>query len=161
MPVTPPAAPIHAAPAARALVALHARELLAFLETWEEARAADLALPACDDKDYASLLTLRRHVLGAARHYVTWICAQAGLPRPHLEVVPDDEALAGPGLDAWVGQLLAGWSTALVELSPEALDRPTHASAWGTEYCLDAMLEHAVMHPLRHRHQLRSLLDAR
>ena len=31
----------------------------------------------------------------------------------------------------------------------------TYASAWGVDYCIDAMLEHAVMHPLRHTAQLK------
>lgn len=159
MAVTAPATPVHAAPAARALVTLQARELLAFLETWREARTAGLALPAVEDRDYASLHTLLRHVLGASRHYVTWCCQQVDLPVPTIPAPPAGEDLDDGALDAWVAGLLEAWSTALVDLSEEALDRPEHPSAWGTAYCLDAMLEHAVMHPIRHRYQLRGLLD--
>jgi hypothetical protein len=31
-------------------------------------------------------------------------------------------------------------------------------SRWNVHYCIDAMLEHAVMHPIRHTFQLQELL---
>ena len=34
----------------------------------------------------------------------------------------------------------------------------TYTSRWKVEYCIDAMLEHAVMHPIRHEFQLSNLL---
>lgn len=52
--------------AVRALVLLHDEHLRAFVQTWQQARAASVALPLTDDPAYASLDTLARHVIGAA-----------------------------------------------------------------------------------------------
>ena len=35
---------------------------------------------------------------------------------------------------------------------------PEYPSQWKTRYCIDSMLEHAVMHPVRHAFQLDELL---
>jgi hypothetical protein len=43
-------------------------------------------------------------------------------------------------------------------VTDEQLDKGIYPSRWGTEYCIDAMLEHAVMHPIRHEFQLRNLM---
>jgi hypothetical protein len=32
---------------------------------------------------------------------------------------------------------------------------------WRTRYCVDSMLEHAVIHPIRHAFQLNELMKAR
>jgi hypothetical protein len=56
--------------------------------------------------------------------------------------------------------VLGGWREPLRAVGGEHFDRPEYASSWGTLYCIDAMLEHAVMHPLRHRFQLEELLAA-
>ena len=42
-------------------------------------------------------------------------------------------------------------------MSPERFDEE-HLSRWKVTYCIDGMLEHAVMHPIRHRVQLEALL---
>jgi len=39
-----------------------------------------------------------------------------------------------------------------------AFDRPEHESRWGVKDYVDAMLEHAVMHPIRHAFQLEGWL---
>jgi hypothetical protein len=43
----------------------------------------------------------------------------------------------------------------------EEFSKPVYSSRWGVNYCVDAMLEHAVMHPERHRFQLLELMGAR
>jgi hypothetical protein len=60
--------------AVRALVLLHDEHLRKFLMTWKRAKSASVVLPQTDDEAYASLDTLLRHVLGAARGYMTWMC---------------------------------------------------------------------------------------
>jgi len=154
------ALPAHASRAVRALVILHEAEMLDFLEAWRAAAAVGLVLPASQDSNYASLPALLLHVGRAARGYITWICTQAGLAEPRLPPVPAADALAA-SLDAWFDALLAGWRGGLVELTDEQLEHPEYESRWGTRYCLDAMLEHAVMHPRRHAFQLRELLATR
>ena len=54
--------------------------------------------------------------------------------------------------------LLERWRAPLREVSNEKLETPEYASRWQTRYCVDSMLEHAVMHPIRHAFQLDELL---
>jgi hypothetical protein len=43
----------------------------------------------------------------------------------------------------------------------DRLETPEYPSRWQTRYCIDAMLEHAVMHPIRHAFQLEELMRKR
>jgi hypothetical protein len=42
---------------------------------------------------------------------------------------------------------------------PARLDEE-HTTRWGATLSIDGMLEHAVLHPARHRFQLEELLEA-
>lgn len=151
--------PPYAYAGARALVQLHETQLRDFLAVWREAAAARLALPATEDPDYASLETLLYHVLRAARGYMVWCCASLGLPAPAIAEAPPLERIAAEA-EAYLEQVLAGWRTPLAEV-PEDRFGEEYPSRWKTVYCIDAMLEHAVVHPMRHAFQLRRLLAAR
>ena len=52
---------------ARALVLLHEEALRGLLPVWKRAKAAKIQLPLMRDPNYASLDSLLRHALGAAR----------------------------------------------------------------------------------------------
>lgn len=142
---------------ARALVALHETYLREFLEVWRRADAADLTLPASSDPNYASREALLAHVLGCAARYLTWLCGQLGVEVPVLEEYPEPVGLAARA-DGCLEAVLAAWRGPLLELTEDQAYAPAYTSRWGTPYCLDAMLEHAVMHPIRHAHQLRELM---
>lgn len=144
---------------ARALVALHEKEMRDFLAVWREAAAARLALPSTADPDYASLETLLRHVLACARGYMVWCCASLGLPAPDIAEAPPAARIAAEA-EGYLEQVLAGWRAPLAEV-PEDRFGEEYPSRWKTVYCIDAMLEHAVVHPMRHAFQLRRLLAAR
>lgn len=143
---------------ARAMVLLHERELGRFLSVWRQAVAAGISLPTTSDRDYASLEALLCHVLGAARGYMTWMCEVLDLPEPKIDLPP---ALADVSrvAEAYVAHVCARWRTPLAGVDEERFGRPEFASRWGVRYCVDAMLEHAVMHPIRHEFQLRELLS--
>ena len=142
---------------ARALVLLHEHHMREFLETWKRARAADVSLPETEDPAYASLQHLLRHVLRASRGYMVWMTQVLDLPDPEIRPTPEPEALEGEA-DAYLEHVLGRWRDPLREVPPEAFERPEYESRWGTRYCIDAMLEHAVMHPIRHTHQLEELM---
>ena len=142
---------------ARALVDLHARHLREFIATWKRAQAAGVTLPATDDPSYASMDALLRHVLRAARGYMTWICQKLELPAPNIDATPGDDAIAAE-VDRYTEHVLAGWREPLRGVAHERIDMGTYPSRWGPEYCIDAMLEHAVMHPIRHTYQLEALM---
>lgn len=143
--------------AARALVLLHEGELRQFLPVWHRAVAARIPLPVTDDPDYASLETLLHHVLRASRGYMTWMCDRLGLPDPGIEPAPGPDVVAGE-VDRYLEHLLERWRIPLQGVEPARLDEE-HKTRWGATLSIDSMLEHAVLHPVRHRFQLEELLD--
>ncbi len=44
----------------------------------------------------------------------------------------------------------------MADVPVERFYKPEYEAPWKIRYCIDAMLEHAVMHPIRHRFQLHS-----
>jgi len=142
---------------AEALVVLHDQHLREFWNVWRQADEQGIQLPATEDRNYASREALLTHVMGCAASYLTWICEQIGEPAPNVVEYPEVEGFGGQAA-TYMEQVLAAWPTPLRNIKPEQADHPTYVSRWGTPYSIDAMLEHAVMHPIRHSHQLRGLM---
>jgi hypothetical protein len=142
------------------MVLLHDEQLRRFLVVWKRAKAGSLVLPPTTDPAYVSLDTLLRHVLGAARGYMVWMCEVLALPDPEISV-PPDVAVLPAGADTYMNHVLERWRTPLQDVGDEQLERPEYPSQWKTRYCIDAMLEHAVMHPIRHAFQLEELMSNR
>ena len=142
---------------ARALVLLHERHLRIFLERWREARAAGISLPKTDNPHYESLQALLRHPMNSARGYLTWICEKLELPTPDLPQVPPASEIE-QRVDRYLEELLRGWREPLRGVAPERFGDRTYTARWGQEYTIGAMLEHAVMHPIRHTFQLEELM---
>ena len=142
---------------ARSLVLLHEKHLTSCLNTWSEAKISGLILPKTDDENYESLNTLLRHILRAARNYMIWICKKLDLPDPQIEKEPEPDLIEMKA-EEYVSHLIEKWRLPLSEIPEEKFHSPTYTSNWGVEYCIDAMLEHAVMHPIRHEYQLKVLL---
>ena len=140
---------------ARALVRLHERHLWEFWATWCEARNAGVQLPETQDPNYASLEALLHHVLQSARGYLQWICTQLELPDPGIDRAPLAER-APDEAAAYLGHLLERWRDPLHDVPREAFRKPVQQALTATN--VEAMLEHAVMHPIRHTFQLRNLL---
>lgn len=144
---------------ARVLVDLHGKHLEAFLHTWRRADAESIVLPSTDDPNYASREALLAHVLGCAARYLTWICEQLGETIPDIVEYPEVEGFATRA-DDYLATVLAAWrGPALRRMTEERAYGPAHTSRWGTPYCIDAMLEHAVMHSIRHGLQLQRLMQ--
>lgn len=145
--------------AVRSCVELHEIELRRFYDTWETFRASGAPLPQTDDPAYASPEHLAGHVLRSARNYLTWIgdCVK----RPVTDVDRDDDrvSVARKGR-AFMDDVLAGWRRHLVRLEKAELAPAAYKSRWGEDYDIEQMLEHAVVHPMRHRIQLERLMAA-
>lgn len=142
----------------RSLVLLHEQYLESFLKTWREAKKSDVPLPKTEDSDYLSMETLLRHVLRAARGYMTWMCEKLDLPDPEIRATPEPNNIASEA-DEYLIHLLEKWRLPLSEVEEEKFHFPTYTSRWGVDYCVDAMLEHAVMHPIRHEFQLQKIME--
>lgn len=142
---------------ARVLVALHDRYLREFLETWRLANEMGVALPVTSNPDYVSREALLTHVLRSAARYLTWMCEQLQLPSPGVDEHPEVAGFAERAGE-YIEEVLEAWQKPLRELTEEQADSPAYTSRWGTPYSIDAMLEHAVMHPIRHAFQLQRLM---
>jgi hypothetical protein len=143
--------------AARTMVYLHGQYLQDFLKVWQQAKAANLVLPETDDLSYVSLETLLRHILGAAGNYMIWMCKQLALPEPGIRPAPAVEVIEAEA-ETYLSHIIECWSSPLIEVEEERFARPEYPANWGTRYCIEAMLEHAVMHAILHRVQLEELL---
>ena len=142
---------------ARALVLLHEQHLRQFVETWRRFQTSGVALPHTSDTAYTSNPHLPRHILGAARGYMVWMCEKLNLPDPEIRQVPSESEIETKA-DEFLTHLLERWRMPLAGLPEEVFHDPTFPSRWNVHYCIDAMLEHAVMHPIRHTFQLQELL---
>ena len=142
---------------ARSMVIMHELHLKSFLNTWKEAKKINLPLPKTDNPDYKSLETLLYHVFRAARGYMTWMCEKLNLPDPEIKPIPKPDVIEKEA-DEYIAHLLEKWRTPLAEVPIDKFEHGTYTSRWGTDYCIDAMLEHAVMHPIRHEFQLKNLM---
>ena len=143
--------------AVRAMVLLHEKHLRRFVHVWRLALASSVNLPPTDDPSYASLEALGRHVLSAAGGYMIWMCEVLALPDPGVRSAPDASAIVRDAGD-YMEHVLERWRAPLSEVPNEKLETPEYSSRWQTRYCIDSMLEHAVMHPIRHAFQLEELL---
>ena len=143
---------------ARSLVLLHEKHLVSCVQVWREAKRAGIILPETDDENYESMETLLRHILRAARNYMVWICKNMNLPDPQIEMAPEPDLIEKKA-DEYLTHLIERWRLPLSEIPEEKFHNPTYTSNWGVDYCIDAMLEHAVMHPIRHEFQLKNLIE--
>jgi hypothetical protein len=143
---------------ARSLVLLHEKHLVSCLNTWHKAKKIGLILPTTEDEDYESLDTLLRHILRSARNYMVWICKKLNLPDPEIAMQPEPELIEIKA-DEYVSHIIEKWSLPLSEIPEDKFHSPAYTSNWGVEYCIDAMLEHAVMHTIRHEFQLKNLIE--
>src|ERR1017187_641181 len=143
--------------AVRAMVLMHEEHLRRFVHTWRLALANSVSLPSTDDPNYASLEVLGRHVLSAAGGYMIWIFEVLALPDPEIRSAPHAAGMVRDAED-YMEHVLERWRSPLREVSNERLETPEYPSRWQTRYCIDSMLEHAVMHPIRHAFQLDELL---
>jgi hypothetical protein len=143
--------------AVRAMVLLHEEHVRRFVHTWRLALASSAIVPQTDDPSYVSLEALGRHVLSAAGGYMIWMCEVLALPDPGIRSAPDAAAMVRDAGD-YMEHVLERWRAPLREVTDEKLETPEYPSRWRTRYCIDSMLEHAVMHPIRHAFQLDELL---
>jgi len=140
---------------ARALVLMHEAEMREFAEVWREAYVKHIPTKGYGESDEAAYKYILFHVFAASRGYIRWICEKLGLPDPEINKPPaegDEELITG--LDSYLDHLLERWRLPLADLPEERMEEE-FKSRWGMTYAVDAMLEHAVMHPKRHAFQIR------
>jgi uncharacterized damage-inducible protein DinB len=111
---------------------------------------------ASSDPDTVSIRAVCRHAVSAAHRYADYIRKARGLPfvdRFELppETLPDPGAVRA-GLSAalrYTEEALAGWYE-----DPALAEQATFQVRWGPTYDPEMILEHAIVHLLRHRRQV-------
>ena len=143
----------------RALVMLQMAEMRQLFEVWKKAKRLGVRLPKTLDPDYKDLDLLMRHPLRACRGYLTWLCEVLGRPDPGVPDPPEPEEVAKKGA-AYLEELERGWHKHMAWMPNEVLDSfVVHTTRWGAPMTVEAMLEHAAVHPMRHRFQLEELIE--
>ncbi|MFG1690730.1 hypothetical protein ACGF5M_01020 [Gemmatimonadota bacterium] len=143
---------------ARAIVILHERELRHFLDTWKAAKARNLALSETKYKPEMTLEDILVHVLHWARDYVVWSCEKLQLPDPGIAPIPAVGDVASE-VDSYVDHLLKTWREPFRALPEDVFWESHHRTPWGKNLQVETLLEHAVVHPMRHRLQFEELMD--
>jgi hypothetical protein len=147
--------------AVRSLVELHERELPLFLDAWERFTAAGAPMPeALGDAAYQTREHLVAHPLRSARGYLTWIGECLGRPVTDVDPETDPLRLAARRRD-FAAEVLKAWRRHLPLVTDAELSPTTYRTRWGEQYSIETMLEHAVVHPMRHRIQLERILQER
>ena len=145
--------------AVMSLVELHERELRSFLALWDRFVASGLPVPeAHGDESYENRDRLLGHVLMAARGYLTRIGEWVGRPVNDLDASPDPYEVVGRA-SAFADSVLAGYRRHLASITTEELEPQLHKTRWGDLMSVENLLEHAVVHPMRHRIQLERMLE--
>lgn len=146
--------------AVRSLVELHERELRSFLEVWHRFVASGLPLPESHgDPDYESHERLVGHVLMAARGYMTRIGEWVGRPVTDVDASTEPNDVAGRTA-TFADDVLAGYRRHMALVTTEELEPQAHRTRWGELMSVENLLEHAVVHPMRHRIQLERILES-
>jgi hypothetical protein len=86
-----------------------------------------------------------------------WMCEKLELPHPGIVPPPSLENIVNEA-NTFMEHVLAKWETPLADVDEKCFYEPEYLSRWNVQYCIDAMMEHAVMHPLRHENQLTILI---
>lgn len=147
---------IFVSPAVKTLVRLHEKHLLLFFNTWQKCKSANLLLPKTSDPDYNSMDTLLHHVINSSKNYLIWICKNVNIDYSNVS----SEMFLNPNelyTQKFIDKLTLLWKNSLTKLTSSDMEK-VFISNWDVKYSIEAMLEHAAMHCIRHEYQLRNLL---
>lgn len=120
--------------------------------------------PDTKDEDCRSIQTIITHVVGAGYGYADYIRAAFGIPstRPASTVrgsaVPILHREAAEKIDGFLrytAETLEGkW-----EMTDDDIQKVAMKVRWGPNYDLEQLMEHAIVHILRHRRQVERFLE--
>jgi len=133
-------------------------ELLLILEDISDEEYKKIFDAKTKDEDCRSIQTIMGHVVGSGYSYADSIRKVFGIPsaRPKIEPFPRMEAIEGlEKMLAYTAETLEDkWDT-----PEEDIHKINVASSWGQPYTLEQILEHAIVHILRHRRQVERFLQ--
>jgi len=135
-------------------------EMRTLFTVWRKARRVGVKLPVTKDPAYQDIDALMRHPMRSCRGYLTWLCEVLGRPVPEIPDPPEAAQLLKSGA-AYLDLLERAWHKHVAWMPNRTLDSfKVHTSRWGQPMTVEAMFEHAVAHPMRHRFQLEELIES-
>lgn len=109
------------------------------------------------DEDCRSVQTIMSHVVRAGYNYADYIREQfsIGSARPQNKLLSHQESLEqlNAALEYTAQTLEGRW-----EMSDEEITGTVINSRWGVVYNVEGLLEHAIVHILRHRRQIEKFI---
>jgi uncharacterized damage-inducible protein DinB len=133
-----------------------AHELIHILSTIEATRY-EAIIDETASEDTRSIQAIMRHVAGSGYGYANYLRTVWNIP----VASPDRTYESRDGAIAAVRKMLAYTSETLEGrwlLSEEEADKTTFIVSWGVLYSVEQILEHAIVHILRHRRQIEKIL---
>ena len=135
-----------------------ALELKHIVESISDSTYEKLMDQRTNDENCRSIQTILSHVVNSGYGYADYLREPFAIPstRPERRLLSRQEALTQ--IDAFLNytiETLEGrW-----EMSEEQIERTIVHPRWGGNYHMEQLLEHAIVHILRHRRQLDKFLQ--
>jgi hypothetical protein len=89
--------------------------------------------------------------------YMVWICNKLNLDNPGITSPPPFNKIQNKARD-YLKHIIKRWSFPLVNVPEDLFFGTSYKSNWGDDFCIGSMLEHAVLHPIKHEFQLKNLI---
>ena len=128
-------------------------ELRRLVERVGETDALRVVDPTTEDEDCRSVQTIMSHVVNAGYGYADYLRGVFSMPssRPAKALLSRRETPERlDAMLAYTAETLDGrWEMTDEEITSAIID-----SAWGVRYDVEQLLEHAIVHVLRHRRQI-------
>lgn len=130
-----------------------ASELSRLVERIPEDDVVRVVDPQTKDDDCRSVQTVMSHVVNAGYGYADYLRAVFAIPSarpPKRLLTPRESSAQLDAMLAYTAETLADrW-----EMTDEEMMGAVIHSGWGVRYDAEQLLEHAVVHVLRHRRQI-------
>jgi uncharacterized damage-inducible protein DinB len=114
--------------------------------------------PETADENCRSIQTIVSHVVNSGYGYADYLREQFGIPaaRPPKRLLTQPDSLDQIGaMLIYMNETLDGrW-----QMSEEQITATIIQSRWGVRYDMEQLLEHAIVHLLRHRRQIDKFLQ--
>jgi uncharacterized damage-inducible protein DinB len=113
------------------------------------------------DENSRTLQSVVRHVIQAGYVYHSYLCKALGMPFEKPEINVETPLDAVSALESMVGRTAGSFEGKWL-MSFEEMSALPFQVRWGPTYNLEQLMEHAIVHVLRHRRQVqRYLTEAR
>jgi uncharacterized damage-inducible protein DinB len=136
-----------------------AGEIRRLVETFDDEKFGRILDSQTSDENCRSVQSIMSHVVSSGYSYAAYIRGALAMAtdRPPKRLLARREALDAfdAMLEYTIETLEGRW-----EMPDEAIQVVAIQSRWGVTYDLEQILEHAIVHVLRHRRQIERLSEA-